>query len=352
MVFGKVGLSKPFKNGIFGVIMKKLILATAIASIGVSSAQAAPTIYGRAGAIVNYANTDYKDNAKKDTDATTVESFMTRFGVKGSEALTANTDAIYQLEYGLKIDENATQFKSRDTYFGLKNKQYGTVKVGRNSAVDPDYAFKNMSNVYDNDYGGSTWNGMRFNNSIVYESPMYNGLYAIALYALDENNDSTGSKALAETYEVKTTDNHVLQVAGYYEPEDNPLKAGISYITSGDFNSARVTAGYDITKDVNVGGLYQVSDSGIDGTPKENLMAFGVSYQTATPWSVYGEVGLIKDVKFNEGDDSQQYVVGADYKFTASTTGHIYAGYQNYDAKSDANDFTTTNVGAGLLHRF
>lgn len=358
MTYEEAKVILPFlENGIFGVRMKKLALITAIIMAATSTANAAPTIYGRAGAVVNYESKDYKDDAKKDTSATTIESLMTRFGVKGSENLTANTDLIYQLEYGLKLDDEGgpkkIQFKSRDTYLGLKNKHYGTVKVGRNSAIDPDYAFKNTSLVYDNDYGGSTWNGLRLNNSVVYESPKYNGFYAMGLYAVDENNDSIGAKALADSYDISTADNHVLQVAGYYEPENNPLKAGVSYTTSGDFNSARVSAGYNVNKNVNVGALYQVSDSGTDGLPKENLTAVGASYQTATPWSIYGEVGLIKDVKFKKGDDSQQYVVGADYKFPNKvTTAHIYAGYQNYDANADTADFTSMNVGAGLIHRF
>ncbi|MEL0621377.1 porin, partial [Psychrobacter proteolyticus] len=63
-----------------------------------------------------------------------------RIGFKGSEAITANTDVIYQYEVGINIDgnpgdDNNIAFKSRDTFLGLNNDNYGEILVGRNTSV-------------------------------------------------------------------------------------------------------------------------------------------------------------------------------------------------------------------------
>ena len=76
--------------------MKKLLLATAVAALSVSAAHAAPTVYGKALVTVDYSDFD-------DESTTKLNSTASRIGFKGAEALTANTDLVYQLEYVLKL---------------------------------------------------------------------------------------------------------------------------------------------------------------------------------------------------------------------------------------------------------
>lgn len=111
--------------------MKKLGLALTIATLSTYSAQAAPTIYGKAFVTTDYVDTiaDYDDDQrisspKYSTNNTLqINSHFSRLGVKGSEAMTANTEVIYRLEYGIQIDGNeGAAFSSRDTYFGFTNK--------------------------------------------------------------------------------------------------------------------------------------------------------------------------------------------------------------------------------------
>lgn len=350
--------------------MKKLLTLTAIATLA-TTAHADLKVYGIAGAILNYSDTDYKANkvvlkadGTVDTSAghtkgnkgkTELQSFRTRFGVKGTESLTQNTDLLYQLEYALDIDDGSkTQFRSRDTFIGLNNKKYGELKAGRISTIDGDvdYAFQNYTLVYDNDYGGSTWNGLRLNNSLVYHTPNYKGLTLGAQYAMDENATTDAGLKVAEAYGMPKVTGSVGIVNALYEPTNKPYKAGVAYVQSGEFNSARVSAGYDITKDTKVGALYQVSDSGVSSNPKETLIAIGGSYKTATPWTVYGEAAWIKDMKFTKGTDSQQYVVGANYAFNPATKALVYVGHQTVDAKSTADEYDVMNVGAGLTYAF
>ena len=99
--------------------MKKLLLATAIAALSVSAANAAPTVYGKAFVAMDYVNAEFDSVGNvNDMDEDTVEinSHASRIGIKGSEAMTANTDVIYQLEYGTRVDGDSDGFKNRDTF--------------------------------------------------------------------------------------------------------------------------------------------------------------------------------------------------------------------------------------------
>ena len=125
--------------------MKKLLLATAIAALSVSAANAAPTLYGKAFVTADYVNAEFDGqnmdgtrDYNDDESSVQINSNVSRLGFRGSEAMTANTDVIYQLEYGINIDDSGDDnigFKSRDTYLGLDNKDYGQFRFGRNYSV-------------------------------------------------------------------------------------------------------------------------------------------------------------------------------------------------------------------------
>ena len=118
--------------------MKKLLLATAVAALSVSAAQAAPTVYGKAFLAADYVNTEFDgvNNASdRDSDTVEINSYSSRIGLRGSEAMTANTDIVYQLEYGIRPDGESRTFQSRDTYLGVVNKDFGEVRAGRNQST-------------------------------------------------------------------------------------------------------------------------------------------------------------------------------------------------------------------------
>ena len=140
--------------------MKKLVLATAVAALSVTAAQAAPTVYGKAFltldlqdgdkdvTVVNHTtgkSTTTSEDWSKDETRSQLNSNASRIGIRGSEPLTANTDVVYQLEYGVDVDANTDQFYSRDTYLGLSNKQYGTLLAGRLTSIDERVDYANVT---------------------------------------------------------------------------------------------------------------------------------------------------------------------------------------------------------------
>ncbi|MGO1400189.1 MAG: porin, partial [Moraxellaceae bacterium] len=204
--------------------MKKLLLATAVAALSVSAANAAPTVYGKAFLTLDAVQADIDGpGGKIDADERSqLNSNSSRIGFKGSEALTANTDVVYQLEYGVDVDADTDQFYSRDTFIGLANDQYGTMIAGRLTTVDDYVNYANVATggVLGGDAILSSFDAPRANNSFAYMTPVNNGMQFMAMYAMDENSgtDSFGRDGFG--------------LAGKYEM--GAMNVGASYIQAGD----------------------------------------------------------------------------------------------------------------------
>ena len=356
--------------------MKKLLLATAVAALSVSAAHAAPTVYGKVLLTTDYVDgnlTVKKDGNKlidEDYSTTQLNSTGSRIGFKGAEALTANTDVVYQLEYGVDVDENSPQFKSRDTYLGLSNKQYGTFVAGRLSAIDDNINYATQTvGLYDSyntgfsieaadeetadilgvdkgetvKLGLASWDGDRIDNAFAYFSPSYNGMQFMAMYALDGDRDNSEDSLDQEGYGVGVK----------YEPSNQPFRAGATYIKSSDFSTARVSGAFDVNAATTLGALYQVTD--LDEDKNENLFTLSGSYAIpATKWKAYAQGDMVKNMSGLDGLDGSRFVVGGKYGFNAATTGHLYTGYSKIEASEDGSDLDASGfgLGAGLEYKF
>ena len=362
--------------------MKKLLLATAVAALSVSAANAAPTVYGKILLTTDYVDgnlTVKKDGNKlidKDYSTTQLNSSGSsnvtgsRIGFKGAEALTANTDLVYQLEYGIDVDaDKGRNFRSRDTYIGLSNKQYGTLVAGSLYAIDDNinYAGQTVS-LYDTystgfsvkaanketarilgvDEGETVklnlafWDGNRANNALTYFSPSYNGLQFMGMYVMEEKN-STDLWTKSEAFGAGLK----------YEPTNQPFRAGATYIKSGDFSTARVSGAYDLNAATTLGALYQVTD--LDKDKNENLFTLSGSYAIpATKWKAYAQGDMVKNMSGRDGLDGSRFVVGGKYGFNAATTGHLYTGYSKIEFSEDGSDLDASGfgLGAGLEYKF
>lgn len=311
--------------------MKKLLLATAIAALSVSAAHAAPTVYGKALVTVDYS--DFDDESSTQLNSTG------RIGFKGAEALTANTDVVYQLEYGIDVDaDEGENFRSRDTYIGLSNKQYGTLVAGRLSAIDDNINYVSQTVGQYDSFNAASWDGERVNNAMAYFSPAYNGLQFMGMYAVEEDNASD-----------LDTDAEAFGVGVKYEPANQPFRAGATYIQSGDFNTTRVSGAYDLNNQIGLGALYQISD--LDTDDNENLAAISATYKTATPWTAYAQAEMTSNVGGFDGVDAQRLVLGGKYAFKANATGHVYAGYSNLEQEGQ-DDKDGFGIGTGIEYKF
>ncbi len=343
--------------------MKKLLLATAIAALSVSAANAAPTVYGKAFVAMDYVNAEFDGPAGNMYDEDTVEinSHASRIGLKGSEAMTANTDVIYQLEYGTSVDGDSNGFKNRDTFLGVVNKQFGEFRVGKNQST-----LARIDNVVVNqgyfDNLGTTQNenevidalnmadSNRIASSIIWTAPKYNGL-PLQLSAMYSSDDVNGNN------------NAGFGVAMLFD-QGTGFTAGVAYDKdqniAGDIirGTATVDLGKYMAAPVTLGALYQVADYDYGTSKEKGLVVSGemALANFARPASVYAQYNKTDNLDGLDNADSDQIVVGGKYMYKDNIIAHAYAGMNNADnvpymstPRGDAEVFV---VGTGLEYKF
>ncbi len=354
--------------------MKKLLLATAIAALSVSAANAAPTVYGKAFLAMDYVNAEFDSvGTVNDMDEDTVEinSHASRIGIKGSEAMTANTDVIYQLEYGTSIDGDSNGFKNRDTFLGVVNKQFGEFRVGKNQStlaridnvvVNQGY-FDNLGTTqYENEVveALNMADSQRISSSVIWTAPKYDGLplQLSAMYSSDDvngNNDAGFGVAMLFDQGTGFT-------AGLAYDKDQNIMGDIIRGT------ATVDLGKYMAAPVTLGALYQVADyDGLDrkgnatGTEKEKGLVVSAEMgltNFARPASIYTQYNSTTNLNGFGDSDSDQIVVGGKYMYKDNIIAHAYAGMNKADnirrdtlgaTMGDAEVFV---IGTGLEYKF
>ncbi len=370
--------------------MKKLLLATAIAALSVSTVQAAPTVYGKAFVTANYIDIelsrqsiDLPNNTveiDEDKNSLQVSSHSSRLGFKGSEAITDNTNVIYQLEYGIKIDDSGSSnvgLKSRDTYLGLTNKDYGQFRFGRNYSVTDYINNVTVNEGYWDNIGSSSLgnegtlsealtltDGERINNSIVWIAPKYNDLpLKLALqYGADETFSDDNSSGYGASL--------------MFDP-GNGFTAGVAYdkdmSTKGEIlrGSASVNLSKYVAYPVTLGTLYQQVDFDSSDDVEKGLVVSAEMGLTnfARPASIYLQYDKTENLNGLNGNDSDQVVLGGKYLFKDNIIAHAYIGKNSADLENgllvvrNSDDDTTGLVkargnadvfalGGGLEYKF
>ena len=376
--------------------MKKLLLATAIAALSVSAANAAPTVYGKAFVTADYVNidqdfniTDGIDTVNGSDDNNTVEinSHSSRLGFKGSEAMTANTDVIYQLEYGIGVDGDERTFKSRDTYLGVANKDFGQFRFGRNTSVLDYVNNVTVNEGYWDNLGGTKLNeendlaalnmldNARVNNSIVWIAPKYNNLpLELALqYSSDEEfEDSNNGFGASLMFDQGTG-----FTAGVAYTKDMDANGEVTLIDTSSLSQyelgyggdvIRTTATVDLGKyvayPITLGAMYQQADYDFSEEKEKGLVVSGEMglKNFARPASVYLQYNKTTNLNGFDDSDSDQIVLGGKYMFKDNMIAHAYVGQNSADLTSFGkvddtlvrikNDISVFAVGGGVEYKF
>ena len=344
--------------------MKKLLLASAIAALSVSAANAAPTVYGKVFLTADYVDEEFDPSAAADRDynedGVQINSQGSRIGFKGSEPMTANTDVIYQLEYGIDVDgDDGQSLKNRDTYLGINNKSFGEFRAGKNQSTT-DYINNVIVNEGYWDNLGSTKldseqkvaalnmaDSGRIANSIVWKAPKFEGVPVefAAMYANDDDitGDNESGWGVSAMFD---------QGAGYtlglaYEDDLN-LKGSMIRGT-GTLDLATFNSGFPVT----LGALYQEADYDY-GDKKEK--GYVVSAQMgltnfAKPATIYAQYNNTSDLDGVNGWDSDQIVVGGKYYYQKNMIAHAYIGQNDADL-GNTGDAKVFAVGGGLEYKF
>ena len=354
--------------------MKKIALASAIALASITAAHAAPTVYGKVFLGVDYINTDYEDAKKDDTSDTKLQSHVSRIGFKGEDELTDTSKLIYQLEYGIKADDNSTQFTSRNTYLGVAHNTLGTLLAGRH---DTPYKLSKGSVAQFDDYAETDiakvmYGENRENNIIAYKSPTLVGMPLTFMGAVKlSENDSEGDKLLADT--VYNADGTVKTAAKYTneaDQKDNGYSASLAYDQNGVYLGAgfdsnigyadsawRLTGSVDMGKmnmvdGLMLGAMYQNTD--VYNTPEDekSWLVSGKYKIGATPWAVKAQYVNTDNYKGGKDDQATEIALGSEYTFNKATKAHMYVAQINKDMAAANKDEDKTIVGGGLEYKF
>jgi GBP family porin len=318
-----------------------------------------------------------------------------RFGLRGTESLGNGNAAIFQLENGFDLGNGTSQqggrMFGRQAWFGLENKGWGDVRLGRMTnlasdwlvgAVDPfgaGFGQLNMGHAF------TSGNTLRLDNVLMYRSPVMSGVQAGLGYSfatgLTSNGGTTGYGF--------ATNNNSRQVTAGLKYANGPVYAALTYDKayaseatpqngqsvnnwsiggSYDLKVAKVAVGYGQTRD----GFWAGSGAGATGAslataPGGNTSALvfapGVGYNSyivgATvpvnsvsrvmlSWTMIAPNTNMKDA-YNAQNQSS-YNLGYTYDFTKRTNLYAYAGQSvNYATVDTAK---STVVGVGMRHQF
>lgn len=194
------------------------LASVSLLSLGASQAyaQSSVTLYGQVDVFLG-AVKPFGADRKATIDAGGMQTSY--WGMKGTEELSSNLKAIFDLNAFLNADNGTSgrfagdSFFSRGAYVGLQDTRYGTVKVGRNTTpyfistilfnplidsfvFSPTILQTYLGAPYASN-GGQISSGIigdtGYNNAVLYSTPVIGGFSANALYAFGEQPGSLGA---------------------------------------------------------------------------------------------------------------------------------------------------------------
>lgn len=349
--------------------MKKTLISASVATVLAAASFGAladgPTLYGRLDLAIT--NSDQgatlqtgTNGAKVGESGTYIENNFSHLGVKGSEKIADGVDIIYQMEFQVEnTSGKGDTFKARNTFLGAKT-AFGTVLAGRNDTVFKQAegsvdAFGNTNADIDRLVGGQVRSG----DGVWYYSPKIADLITLnATYLMEDNYatyDANGKEIDKDNmYALSATiGDKKLKAQNYY--------AAIAYNKAIGGIDAYRAVGQVKLGDFKLGGLFQNSESIVDGSDDNNTYFANVVYnlngvnlklQYGYDEAGFGKYYKALGDKTGTGTDIEvtNITVGADYRVAKSTM--IFGQYAHYEgefkdagAKFDLEDDNVFTVG-------
>jgi predicted porin len=169
------------KRALYGAISCLAFAATT------AHAQSSVTLFGIVDAGITYFSNQGGHSSWAQTNGV---DFPSTFGLSGTENLGGGTQAIFKLASNFKVTNGAVNIPgemfSQEAYVGVQDETYGTIKLGRirQPAVNlAPYvaAHGSIFGFHPGNYDGVVQAFL--NNAVAYESPLWHGLEADAMYS-------------------------------------------------------------------------------------------------------------------------------------------------------------------------
>jgi predicted porin len=270
-----------------------------------------------------------------------LQNNSSRVGVKGEHALKESLKVIYQLEWGVDLDDQEDEaFTDRNQFVGLEG-AFGTIKFGRH-----DTALKQAQggfDLYDDLEGdiGKVFNGEnRLKDYIGFVTPTFAGAFSATVNFFPGEDPAAGNNGVADAGSLSI------------KYEKDSAYAALAYDRDVDgegVETTRVVGGYTIGP-ARVMLLYQLADAGEvdeDGIGASVAWTFGdnvakLQYLTADIWRIDPQPDPLANRLEN------LLSVGLDHKLAEST--RLFGFYTTGDigGTSESNEY----VAIGIEHDF
>jgi predicted porin len=270
-----------------------------------------------------------------------LQNNSSRVGVKGEHALKESLKVIYQLEWGVDLDDQEDEaFTDRNQFVGLEG-AFGTIKFGRH-----DTALKQAQGGFDlfDDLEGDiskVFNGEnRLKDYIGYVTPTFASAFAATVNFFPGEDPAAGNNGVADAGSLSI------------KYEKDSAYAALAYDRDVDgegVETTRVVGGYTIGP-ARVMLLYQLADAGEvdeDGIGASVAWTFGdnvakLQYLTADIWRIDPQPDPLANRLEN------LLSVGLDHKLAEST--RLFGFYTTGDigGTSESNEY----VAIGIEHDF
>jgi predicted porin len=314
-----------------------------------------------------------------------VDSWNSRLGFRGREALGGGLNAIWQIEQRVEVDTGANRlWANRDSFVGLAS-GFGTVRLGIFDTIHNDYGnivnffgirsghiTSTTSLITDSGLGtGGVGFDVRKANSLKYETPEFGGFQAGLSYAPDEAEGNPGRGDLNSNLwaaAVKWSAGPLYLSAQYEQHNDHfdgsitsglPSNATVAGAESKD-RSMRVSARYQITPAHRLAGdfgrlEYKESGplpAGRFESRKHNVWQVGWEASWGGPWrtavsyaqATDGDCSLTGGVACSTaGLKSNQIAAAVAYDFSKRT--FLYAGWARLDLGVHLVDLALWSLG-------
>jgi len=242
-----------------GRLKKVLFTAGATLVAAPAFAQSSVTLYGVVDDAFVYAN-----NQKGHSNFYLRQGnlYASKFGLRGAEDIGGGTKVIFDLQNGFDLNTGAlsssTQIFNRQAFVGLQNDNYGTGTAGRQ--YTPYYQFvgplassnwlTGATGAHPGDIDGLDTT-IRINNSLVYTTPIWNGLQASGMYAFGGIAGRTGAGQTMSAA-LRYSNGPIGLAAGYLRLDNAqtnlPLAAGATPAfdpaSTGSFGASALNNGY------------------------------------------------------------------------------------------------------------
>lgn len=340
--------------------MNKKLLALAIGAAAAMPfvAQAAPSIYGKMNVTldsVENTGTVAVNGYAAASDAWYVNSNASRFGIKGDEETSVlGLKAIYQAEFGIRVDDGTGPISQRNIYVGLKG-DFGSFKVGKFDTPLKDAQgkvdqFNDLAADISNVMPGET----RANNIMEYTSPKLGNLATVKLAFMPAEGTNVDGVAGNEDSIFDSISASVVIEAGdfYGALAIDQTMSGASSVdtfTSGRADITRLVGGYK-TEQIEIGAIYEMAEEiGTGATGEDTAMILSAAFNSGD-WKFKGQFGT------GEGDvngaKKTLMALGADYKLGKATTVFGYYSSLKIDNNTPVPNPELTTLALGIEQKF